>query len=84
VAGKIPVRQFVLVPGAAHNPMVELPETVLPLIARFLLTLPNCPEMVMASLAIQKLGAVAVNVGPLMGADDLTSVMAMTAPKSGN
>ena len=48
---------------------------------RVLLTLPNCPEMVTTFLAVQKLGAVAVNVGPLMGADDLTSVMAMTAPR---
>jgi long-chain acyl-CoA synthetase len=48
---------------------------------RVLLTLPNCPEMVTTFLAIQKLGAVAVNVGPLMGADDLTSVMSMTAPR---
>jgi long-chain acyl-CoA synthetase len=48
---------------------------------RVLLTLPNCPEMVTTFLAIQKLAAVAVNVGPLMGADDLTSVMAMTAPR---
>src|SRR2546423_1891883 len=48
---------------------------------RVLLTLPNCPEMVTTFLAIQKLAAVAVNVGPLIGADDLTSVMAMTAPR---
>ena len=48
---------------------------------RVLLTLPNCPEMVTTFLAVQKLGAVAVNVGPLMGADDLTSVMTMTAPR---
>src|SRR5438445_2954821 len=37
--------------------------------------------MVTTFLAIQKLAAVAVNVGPLMGADDLTAVMAMTAPR---
>ena len=48
---------------------------------RVLLTLPNCPEMVTTFLAIQKLAAVAVNVGPLMGADDLTTVMTMTAPR---
>ena len=48
---------------------------------RVLLTLPNCPEMVTTFLAVQKLAAVAVNVGPLMGADDLTSVMTMTAPR---
>src|SRR5688572_907196 len=48
---------------------------------RVLLTLPNCPEMVTTFLAVQKLAAVAVNVGPLMGADDLTSVMSMTAPR---
>ena len=48
---------------------------------RVLLTLPNCPEMVTTFLAIQKLAAVAVNVGPLMGADDLSAVMTMTAPR---
>jgi len=47
---------------------------------RVLLTLPNCPEMVTTFFAVQKLAAVAVNVGPLMGADDLTTVMTMTAP----
>src|SRR5262245_40502694 len=36
---------------------------------RVLLTLPNCPEFVVCFFAIQKLGAVAVNVGPLMGPD---------------
>ena len=48
---------------------------------RVLFTLPNCPEMVATFLAVQKLGAVVVNVGPLMGADDLASVMTMTAPR---
>jgi len=48
---------------------------------RVLLTLPNCPEMVTTFFAVQKLAAVAVNVGPLMGADDLTTVMTMTAPR---
>jgi pimeloyl-ACP methyl ester carboxylesterase len=38
MAAKIPGSRFVLVPGAGHNPMVELPDTVLPLIARFLRT----------------------------------------------
>ena len=48
---------------------------------RVLLTLPNCPEMLTTFLAVQKLGAVVVNVGPLMGADDLSAVMSMTAPR---
>ena len=48
---------------------------------RVLFTLPNCPEMVTCFLAVQKLGAVVVNAGPLMGADDLASVMTMTAPR---
>jgi pimeloyl-ACP methyl ester carboxylesterase len=38
MADKIPGSRFVLVPGAGHNPMVELPEVVLPMIARFLRT----------------------------------------------
>jgi len=38
---------------------------------RVLVTLPNCPEFVIAFFAVQKLGAVVVNAGPLMGADDL-------------
>ena len=48
---------------------------------RVLFTLPNCPEFVTAFLAVQKLGAVAVNVGPLMGSDDLAAVVAMTTPR---
>ena len=48
---------------------------------RVLFTLPNCPEMVTCFLAVQKLGAVVVNAGPLMGADDLATVMTMTAPR---
>ena len=39
---------------------------------RVLLALPNCPEFVMTFLAAQKLGAIVVNAGPLMGHDDLT------------
>jgi 3-oxoadipate enol-lactonase len=38
MADKIPNSRFVLVPGAGHNPMSEVPETVLPLITRFLQT----------------------------------------------
>src|SRR5689334_2282436 len=34
---------------------------------RLLLTLPNCPEFAICFFAIQKLGAVVVNAGPLMG-----------------
>ncbi|MDP6060308.1 MAG: AMP-binding protein, partial [Pirellulaceae bacterium] len=48
---------------------------------RVLLGLPNCPEFVQAFLAIQKLGAIVVNAGPLIGADDLEQVRAMTQPK---
>lgn len=48
---------------------------------RVLLTLPNCPEMVVSFLAVQKLGAVVVNAGPLMGIDDLGTVMNMTTPR---
>jgi 3-oxoadipate enol-lactonase len=38
MADKIPDSRFVLIPGAGHNPMVEMPDVVLPLIARFLRT----------------------------------------------
>src|SRR3954465_8478406 len=48
---------------------------------RVLLTLPNCPEYVTVFFAVQKLGATVVNAGPLMGADDLRAVMAMTTPR---
>src|SRR4030095_13555032 len=47
---------------------------------RVVLTLPNCPEYVTAFLAVQKLGAVVVNAGPLMGLDDLRTLMALTSP----
>lgn len=36
MSAKIPRSRFVLVPGAGHNPMIEMPDTVLPLITRFL------------------------------------------------
>src|SRR5438477_2000175 len=49
---------------------------------RVVLTLPNCPEYVSAFFAIQKLGAVVVNASPLMGADDLRSLMCMTTPRA--
>lgn len=48
---------------------------------RVLMTLPNCPEFVTAFFAIQKLGAVVVNAGPLMGADDLSRLVSMTKPR---
>ena len=48
---------------------------------RVLMVLPNCPEFVITFFAIQKLGEVAVNVGPLMGVDDLKQVIAMTTPR---
>jgi long-chain acyl-CoA synthetase len=48
---------------------------------RVLLALPNCPEFVMTFLAAQKLGAIVVNAGPLMGHDDLSAVIALTDPR---
>jgi len=36
MAERIPGSRFVLVPGAGHNPMVEVPQAVLPQIAQFL------------------------------------------------
>src|SRR5688500_2619414 len=48
---------------------------------RILFTLPNCPEMVVGFLAAQKLGAVVVNAGPLMGIDDVATVMSLTTPR---
>jgi pimeloyl-ACP methyl ester carboxylesterase len=36
MAAKIPGSRFVLIPGAGHNPMVEKPDVVLPIITRFL------------------------------------------------
>ena len=48
---------------------------------RVLLTLPNCPEYISSFLAIQKLGAVVVNAGPLMGSDDLGQLIALTRPR---
>lgn len=48
---------------------------------RVLMVLPNCPEFVIAFLAIQKLGAIVVNAGPLMGLDDLQAVVNMTNPR---
>ena len=47
---------------------------------RVVLTLPNCPEYVVAFLAVQKLGALLVNAGPLMGLDDLRALIALTSP----
>ena len=49
---------------------------------RVLLTLPNCPEFFMAFFAAQKLGAIVVNAGPLMGIDDLQTVINLTTPKA--
>jgi long-chain acyl-CoA synthetase len=48
---------------------------------RVLSTLPNCPESVITFFAVQKLGALLVNVGPLMGQDDLRTVLALTSPR---
>lgn len=48
---------------------------------RVLLALPNCPEFLTTFMGCQKLGAVVINAGPLMGADDLRSVIALTRPR---
>jgi long-chain acyl-CoA synthetase len=48
---------------------------------RVVITLPNCPEFVTAFLAVQKLAAIVVNAGPLMGADDLSHLIDMTKPR---
>lgn len=48
---------------------------------RVLLALPNCPEFIITFMAIQKLGAVCVNVGPLMGADDVQAAITLTTPR---
>jgi long-chain acyl-CoA synthetase len=48
---------------------------------RVALALPNCPDFVAAFFAIQKLGAVVVNLGPLMGADDLERAFSITTPQ---
>lgn len=48
---------------------------------RVLVTLPNCPEFVTTFFAIQRLGAVMVNVGPLMGADDVKALVELTQPR---
>ena len=50
---------------------------------RVLLVLPNCPEFVIAFLAIQKLGAaVVINAEPARrGRDDLQTVVGMTNPR---
>ena len=48
---------------------------------RVLLTLPNCPEFFTIFFAAQKLGAVVVNAGPLMGPDDIHTVLAMARPR---
>jgi long-chain acyl-CoA synthetase len=48
---------------------------------RIVLALPNCPEFLTTFLGCQKLGAIVVNVGPLMGADDLSAVIALTRPR---
>jgi len=48
---------------------------------RVIVALPNCPEFVLCFFAIQKLGAIVVNTGPLMGVDDLQHVMSITTPR---
>ena len=44
MADRIPGSRFVLIHGAGHNPMVEVPETVVPLIAEFLKRQPQSQE----------------------------------------
>ena len=47
---------------------------------RVLLTLPNCPEFVIDVFRRPETRRRRVNAGPLMGADDLKKVIAMTTP----
>jgi long-chain acyl-CoA synthetase len=49
---------------------------------RVVVTLPNCPEYVFAFFAIQKLGAILVNAGPLMGVDDFQTVLTLTSARA--
>jgi len=49
---------------------------------RVLLALPNCPEYVFTFFALQKLGALVVNAGPLLGADDLRHLVSLTTPRA--
>ena len=48
---------------------------------RVVLALPNCPEYVISFFALQKLGALVVNAGPLMGSDDLRHLITLTTPR---
>jgi long-chain acyl-CoA synthetase len=48
---------------------------------RVVLALPNCPEYVISFFALQKLGALVVNAGPLMGLDDLRHLVTLTTPR---
>lgn len=48
---------------------------------RVVLALPNCPEYVIGFFALQKLGAIVVNAGPLMGPDDLRQLIALATPR---
>lgn len=48
---------------------------------RVMMTLPNSPDFVLCFLALQKLGAVLVNAGPLMGTDSMRELMRMTEPR---
>ncbi len=48
---------------------------------RVLMTLPNCLEFVTTFFAVQKLGAVVVNAGPLMGQDDLREAIHLSRPR---
>lgn len=49
---------------------------------RVVLALPNCPEYVMSFFALQKLGALVINAGPLVGADDLRSLIDLSTPRA--
>jgi long-chain acyl-CoA synthetase len=48
---------------------------------RVLMALPNCPEYIFSFFAIQKLGAIVVNAGPLIGPDDLQQILSVSTPK---
>lgn len=49
---------------------------------RVVLALPNCPEYVISFFALHKLGALVVNAGPLMGADDLRDLITLTTARA--
>lgn len=49
--------------------------------ARVMIALPNCPEYVVAYFATVKLGAIVVQAGPMLGADELLYLGQKTSPR---